>query len=186
MNASSISPTAPDDQHSPSSTEIATIRRQCAASLLAVIPLSVARTLLGLPAPSSSDRTCSDTTGRSSPVTTTSIRTPLPSPHKEGRRRDPLAGQSSSQLSSGTPLNDIPFEEQRTDNIEAPEQDSEEELLLQAIETDLLDLLADEYCNKHLVYAILETVLSKILPELAERSVADLMDDRGVRPVPGF
>lgn len=45
---------------------------------------------------------------------------------------------------------------------------------------DLLDLFADEYCNKHLVYAIIETVLVRVLPELGERSVRELMEDRGV------
>lgn len=63
--------------------------------------------------------------------------------------------------------------------------DSEELYLLETIEEELLDLFADEYCNKHLIYSIIETVLSKILPELTERSVLDLMEDRGVTPVPG-
>lgn len=64
--------------------------------------------------------------------------------------------------------------------------DLEELYLLETIEDDLLDLFADEYCNKHLIYSIIETVLSKVLPELTERSVLDLMEDRGVAPVPGF
>lgn len=63
--------------------------------------------------------------------------------------------------------------------------DPEELYLLETIEEELLDLFADEYCNKHLIYSIIETVLSKILPELTERSVLDLMEDRGVTPVPG-
>jgi hypothetical protein len=59
--------------------------------------------------------------------------------------------------------------------------------LLQSIETDLLDPFSDEYCNKHLVYSIIETIFARILPELAEHSVADLMEDRGIVPVPaGF
>lgn len=72
----------------------------------------------------------------------------------------------------------------RTAEVDA-EVDPEEEYLLQSIENDLLDLLSDEYCNKHLVYSIIETVLAKVLPEMAERSVAELMEDRGVAPVPG-
>lgn len=69
-------------------------------------------------------------------------------------------------------------------NDEDSDTDLEELCLLEAIETDLLDLLADEYCNKHLIYSIIETVLARLLPELAERSVEDLMEDRGVSPVP--
>lgn len=79
-----------------------------------------------------------------------------------------------------------------TDRLQAGERegeqgtlDSEELYLLETIEDDLLDLFADEYCNKHLVFSIIEMVLSKTLPELTERSVLDVMEDRGVTPVPG-
>jgi hypothetical protein len=58
--------------------------------------------------------------------------------------------------------------------------DLEESLLLATIETEILDLFADEYCNKHLIYSIIETALTKLLPELSERSVTELMEDRGV------
>lgn len=57
---------------------------------------------------------------------------------------------------------------------------NEEAFLLAAIEHEFLDLFADEYCNKHLVYAILEKILARLLPELTERSVGELMEDRGV------
>lgn len=57
---------------------------------------------------------------------------------------------------------------------------SEEAFLLAAIEHEFLDLLADEYCNKHLVYAIIEKALARLLPELTERSVGELMEDRGI------
>ncbi|KAB8260622.1 PXA domain-containing protein [Aspergillus pseudonomiae] len=60
------------------------------------------------------------------------------------------------------------------------DDDLEESLLLVAIENDLLDLFADEYCNKHLIYSIIETVLARLLPELSERSLTELMEDRGV------
>lgn len=60
------------------------------------------------------------------------------------------------------------------------DDDEEEELILSAIERDILDLFADEYCNKHLVYAIIETVLVKLLPEMSEQGVAEMMAERGV------
>ena len=73
----------------------------------------------------------------------------------------------------------------RTDNVhEDPDVDVEESFLLGTIESDLLDLFGDAYCNKHLVYAIIETVVAKVLPELSERSVSELMEDRGVAPIP--
>ncbi|PYH71555.1 PXA domain-containing protein [Aspergillus vadensis CBS 113365] len=55
----------------------------------------------------------------------------------------------------------------------------EESLLLAAVE-EVLDLFADDYCNKHLIYSIIEAILTKLLPELSERSIAELMEDRGV------
>ena len=67
-----------------------------------------------------------------------------------------------------------------TGTAETDEETVEESLLIEAIETDILDLFADEYCNKHLVYGIIETVLVRLLPELAERSVRDLFEDRGI------
>lgn len=42
----------------------------------------------------------------------------------------------------------------------------------------LLDVLDDEYCNKHLVYGILELLLVRIVPELSEHGVQDLLDQR--------
>lgn len=59
-------------------------------------------------------------------------------------------------------------------------EEEEDDDILTAIEEDLLGLFADEYCNKHLIYSILETVLARLLPELSERSVCELMEDRGV------
>ncbi|KAL4896653.1 PXA domain-containing protein [Aspergillus ambiguus] len=53
-------------------------------------------------------------------------------------------------------------------------------LLLEAVEDEILDLFADSYCNKHLIYAIIETILAKLLPELSERSLTELMEDRGI------
>ena len=42
----------------------------------------------------------------------------------------------------------------------------------------LLMVLSDEYCNKHLVYGILELVLVRLMPELAEKGVVELMEER--------
>ncbi|KAJ5183466.1 hypothetical protein N7492_001082 [Penicillium capsulatum] len=179
-------PAGSEKSFRPSDSEIAAIKRRCAVSLLAVIPRQVARTLLGVPAPSNRARTCS---------TTTDI---LPSNKKAGGdpRSSPPAEQRTSPLAnscgpdySGGPDEDsgnLTADRGRTDSQnEHTEDDPEEGLLLRTIESELLDLLGDAYCNKHLIYAILETVLAKILPEVSERSVETLMEDRGVPPVPG-
>lgn len=196
QRASTEVSTGPVNRIGPSISEIAAIKRRCAASLLAVIPLNVARTLFGVPPPSSSDRTCSAATGKSS----SSEPSPPTSLDEDGggRPRSSLQGKGSdlssqaSQLPSSVTLvglasesGDYPAAQHTDDQNEESNIDLEELYFLEAIETDLLDLLADEYCNKHLVYSIIETVLARVLPELTERSVEDLMEDRGVALVPG-
>lgn len=54
------------------------------------------------------------------------------------------------------------------------------ETLLKCIENDLLEPFSDAYCNKHLVYAIVEMVLIRLIPELTEQSLTALMEERGI------
>ncbi|KAJ5764191.1 hypothetical protein N7533_002872 [Penicillium manginii] len=177
--------------------EIAAIKRRCAASLLAVIPRNVARTFFAAPTPSSSDRSCSTASGSLSSLT--SIRPSPPTSRDEEKcgvqPRSFQGASSTSQLpqSNSTPSgSSMSGGKTGTERLYVDERDGEqdsvdlEELyLLETIEDDLLDLFADEYCNKHLIYSIIETVLSKVLPELTERSILDLMEDRGVTPISG-
>jgi hypothetical protein len=60
------------------------------------------------------------------------------------------------------------------------DDEADENQLLAAIEDEVLDLFADEYCNKHLLFSIVETVLVRLLPELSEHSVTELMEERGI------
>ncbi|OIW34087.1 PXA domain-containing protein, partial [Coniochaeta ligniaria NRRL 30616] len=53
-----------------------------------------------------------------------------------------------------------------------------EERILGEIETGVLDVFGDAYCNKHLVYGIVELVLVRLMPELAERGVIELWEER--------
>ena len=41
-----------------------------------------------------------------------------------------------------------------------------------------LDVWGDEYMNKHLAYAVLELIIVRVLPELAEKRVEELMKER--------
>ncbi|KAM0738657.1 hypothetical protein ACQRIT_006394 [Beauveria bassiana] len=43
---------------------------------------------------------------------------------------------------------------------------------------DLLIVLNDEYCNKHLMYSILELILVRLMPELSEKGVGELWEER--------
>jgi len=46
------------------------------------------------------------------------------------------------------------------------------------VETELLDIFGDEYLNRHLAYAVLELVVIRLLPELAEKGVEQLTRER--------
>jgi hypothetical protein len=54
----------------------------------------------------------------------------------------------------------------------------EEDRILDEIERGILDVFSDAYCNKHLVYSLVERVLVRLLPELAENGVVDLWAER--------
>jgi hypothetical protein len=42
----------------------------------------------------------------------------------------------------------------------------------------MLDVFSDPYCNKHLAYGILELILVRLMPELAEKGVIELWEER--------
>ena len=42
----------------------------------------------------------------------------------------------------------------------------------------VLDVFADAYCNKHVVYGIVELLLVRLMPELAEKGVRELVEGR--------
>ncbi|KAF5529455.1 hypothetical protein FMEXI_14142 [Fusarium mexicanum] len=54
---------------------------------------------------------------------------------------------------------------------------SDDEDLVDEMERLLL-VLDDEYCNKHLMYSILELLLARLMPELTEKSVTELWEER--------
>lgn len=57
------------------------------------------------------------------------------------------------------------------------EDDGEDERLVDEVE-GMLMVLSDEYCNKHLMYSILELVLVRLMPELSDKGVEELWDER--------
>lgn len=51
--------------------------------------------------------------------------------------------------------------------------------LIQEVEGEL-DVWGDAYLNKHLAYQILELVVVRVLPEMGEKGVKELMEARGI------
>ncbi|KAI1766383.1 hypothetical protein GGR53DRAFT_212670 [Hypoxylon sp. FL1150] len=64
------------------------------------------------------------------------------------------------------------------DKDEEPDDGKDETRILSEIETDVLDVFSDAYCNKHLVYGILELVLVRLMPELTEKGIIELWEER--------
>lgn len=56
------------------------------------------------------------------------------------------------------------------------DQGKQEKLVEQA--ESLLDVLGDAYMNKHLLFGILELVVVRLVPEMAERGVQALISER--------
>lgn len=57
---------------------------------------------------------------------------------------------------------------------------NDDDAIVEQITEDILDPLDDVYLNKHLVYDVLELILIRLIPELAEQPVSDLLAERGV------
>lgn len=45
---------------------------------------------------------------------------------------------------------------------------------------EVLDYLEDSYLNKHLIFQIVELIILRLVPELGDRGVRELMDERSV------
>lgn len=43
---------------------------------------------------------------------------------------------------------------------------------------DVLDVFGDSYCNKHLLYGVVELIIVRLIPELAEKGVEELLQER--------
>lgn len=43
---------------------------------------------------------------------------------------------------------------------------------------EVLDVFDDPYCNKHLLYGVVELIIVRLMPELAEKGVEELLEER--------
>ncbi|PQE13134.1 PXA domain-containing protein [Rutstroemia sp. NJR-2017a BBW] len=55
--------------------------------------------------------------------------------------------------------------------------ENKEERHIKEVE-DILDVFSDVYCNKHLLYAVVELIVIRLIPELAEKGVEELWAER--------
>lgn len=43
---------------------------------------------------------------------------------------------------------------------------------------EVLNIFDDSYCNKHLLYGVVELIIVRLMPELAEKRVSELLEER--------
>ena len=52
--------------------------------------------------------------------------------------------------------------------------------MLAEVEDDILDPFSDTSMNKHLIYSILELIVVRLVPEMADKTPSELLGERGV------
>lgn len=120
---------------------------------------------------------------------------PTPSPtlssveeRKKGSRSAPRrsggdGGQSSPLAAAASPDDGAAatLAQKMTDmggSTDADTGEDGDEEVLDEIEQSILAVFDDAYCNKHLIYGIVELILVRLLPELADKGVTELWVER--------
>jgi hypothetical protein len=159
--------------HGPSAAP-ATIKEQCARDILSLIPRPIARVFFNITADDIATETAIALAA--TPKVTTSTMANKEEKNPPGQGQQPTGDKREARR--GVPV------QTAADLVDQCSPDSnhgiETSLLLRAIEHDILDPFADTYCNKHLIFSIIETVLVRLLPELSEHSLTELMEERGM------
>ncbi|KAM7215701.1 PXA domain protein 1 [Rhypophila decipiens] len=97
----------------------------------------------------------------------------------DGKKQKRQQQQGQGQKDPSSSSSQLQIDNNPAARGEADEDEDEE--ILQEIEQGILDVFSDEYCNKHFIYSLLELVLVRLMPELAEKGITELWNER----VPG-
>lgn len=65
-----------------------------------------------------------------------------------------------------------------TAKLEGAGGGEQDERILAEIESGILDVFSDAYCNKHLMYSVVELILVRLIPELTEKGIVELWEER--------
>ncbi|KAI8153284.1 hypothetical protein K4K49_001015 [Colletotrichum sp. SAR 10_70] len=160
-----------------SDQELRALRRRCASAVLARIPPWLARLYLGGRGLGLRWRSGPDSraTGAAAEAGANGDDT--------AAAGGPGSGPGSSRdanveaVATGTSDCDSSGDENGTKS-QPPEDDEDQQQMLSEIEEGILDVFSDEYCNKHFVYGMLELILVRLMPELAEKGVVELWEER--------
>ncbi|GKT43917.1 uncharacterized protein ColSpa_04098 [Colletotrichum spaethianum] len=142
-----------------SDKELRALRRRCASALLARLPPWLANLYLG--GRGLGLRWRSDPASKSAAAALSESEADGPSKvGSSGEEADVIANSEDGNIS------------------DRDGEDGSQQQMLSEIEDGILDVFSDEYCNKHLVYSILELILVRLMPELAEKGVVELWEER--------
>ncbi|KAI1807911.1 PXA domain-containing protein [Daldinia bambusicola] len=190
---SSLIPPSSDEQ-------LGALRRRCASALLALVPKRVGWLYYGSntwPWSTRSASTLSSARSRSGPFKADSYNT-AHNTNRTGEEvtRVRLTDEGKSVRDSHATLTPERSKRQFGDTGVRPteaggdkradmcnrdedeDEDEDRDRILSEIETGILDVFSDPYCNKHLLYGILELILVRLMPELTEKGVIELWEDR--------
>lgn len=142
-----------------SEQELLALRRRCASALWTLVPRSAGRLFFGGTA-TSWLAGCLSSTPRSGPVTNTNN-------NNKGGDKGEGVGEREGECQG---VDDNDDNDNDNDHLDAQ--------IINEIETDILDVFSDPYCNKHLMYGALELVLVRVMPELAEKGTVELWEER--------
>lgn len=166
----------PESEHA-----LLALRRRCASALWALAPKAAGRLFFGGSAASWLARWLNRAAGddlslplpRSGPAPNTDIDTNTNS-EAAGAGGHPAASahQRAHVNGRGTGV------DQHHQPQQLFQQQDPDARIISEIETGILDVFSDPYCNKHLMYGALELVLVRLVPELAEKGVVELWEER--------
>lgn len=169
-----------------SNHELLALRRRCASALWALAPKAAGRLVFGGSAASWLARWLNRAAGddlslplpRSGPAPNTDIDSSTNThSYSEAAGADDRSAASPHQQAHvngrGTGVDHHPQPQQLQQQQQGPDA-----RIISEIETGILDVFSDPYCNKHLMYGALELVLVRLVPELAEKGVVELWEER--------
>ncbi|TEA16719.1 PXA domain protein 1 [Colletotrichum sidae] len=151
-----------------SDEELRALRSRSASALLGTVPPWLARLYLGGRRPGPRWRSGPESTGAAKE------RADASEGDTGATSRDENVEAVATSSSEGKGMDD----ESGTISPRGGDGVEDQQQMLSDIEEGILDLFSDEYCNKHLIYGMLELVLVRLFPELAEKGTAELLQER--------
>lgn len=173
----------------PSSDEqLAALRRRCASALSGLLPTVVVELYYGTSSWAWFSAKANIVTNQSASLRTGSLSSnghmnddSYSGNTGEATLRVQLPNQSRAAMRNDATLTSRPKVRSQEPNglNQTPLQNGNDEARsLFEIETGIVDIFSDAYYNKHLIYGILELVLVRLVPELAERGVGEIWKER--------